>query len=88
MKNKTYRELKEFIDSLTDEELDQKILFQIAEDGKVYETIYGTRTSEDYYNPDGYGASPASCYDDCELKGIEVSIKKGTIILSADFETL
>ena len=85
MKTKTYRELKEFLNSLTEEQLNQEILLQITE-YKSFDHLYGSITQEDYVDPDGYGASPLSSFDKDYLfeEEIEVVLKKGTVVLGTN----
>lgn len=84
MKNKTYRELKKFFDSLTDEQLDQEIIVEVAE-YRTFKNLHALITSEDYVY-DGYGSSPISSFDKDHIfeEEPEVITKKGTVILSVD----
>ena len=84
MKNNTYRELKKFLDSLNDEQLDQEITIEVVE-YKTFKNLHSTITNEDYVY-DGYGSSPLSSFDKDYIfeEQPEVITKKGTVILSVD----
>ena len=84
MKNKTYRELREFLNSLTEEQLDQKIHLEITE-YKVFDHLHTSITNEDYIVDDDY-ISPISSFDKDYIFDEEpvVALKKGTVVIGTD----
>lgn len=78
-----YRELLERLGQLTDEQLDQPAVFQ--GDGTVGGQVKDLWIAEeDYVNPSGEGAEPASVYvgqDGIDLN--DVVIESGTVLMSA-----
>lgn len=81
----TNRELKEFLCSLTDEQLDQKVLLQ--SETEAYSDIIPDITDENYINPSGEGAEPISSFtsdpDDpnyVDVEGELIVLYKGQIM--------
>lgn len=85
MRNTNYRELKEFLNSLTDEQLDQEIDFSVTE-YKNFDHVYSAITKEDYVVSDVCDEpSPLSSLEPGDLLGgVVVVLKKGTVVLSVD----
>lgn len=77
--NVTWRNLKEILATLSDEELDQKAMIWYEESGGNVSEIY--ITTEDFINPSGDGVEPVSLYEDEDLLNEPVIINKGTLIL-------
>ena len=80
---KTNRDLKNFFNSLNEEQLDQELIIEITEFA-VYRKMYCTILEEDYVNPHQEGAYPVSAHDDEDyvLTEKDVVMKKGTVHLS------
>lgn len=81
----TNRELKEFLGTLTEEQLDQAVLLQ--SEWKGYDVIMPEIMEEDYINPSGEGAEPISLYptdpedpDYCDITDEPIVIKKGSVM--------
>ena len=86
-----YRDVKEQIIALTEEQLDQDIDILIADNGMELRTIKVYPLEEDLINM-GYGLEPRSSYTDPnindneesaeEARGMEATFKAGTVIIS------
>lgn len=88
-KNILWSDIKEFVNSLTEEQLSQEVIFWGDENGGGIYSI--AITQDDLINPSGDGVEPLSFYmnsensDDIETAKEEpIVIKKGTIILEVD----
>lgn len=88
----TNRQLKDFLNSLTEEQLDQEVMIQ--GEARIYPKIGFEIMSEDYINPSGEGAEPISDYlpggvgydEDYPLDVTDetVVLKKGQVVYFID----
>jgi hypothetical protein len=84
----TNRKLKEFLNTLTEEQLNQEIMIQSEDKG--YSFIRGEVLTEDCINPSGEGAEPISMYlpsgcgydenDPFDVTDEPVVLRKGQVV--------
>lgn len=83
-KEKTWRELKDFVNKLSDEQLDKVV--RIWGDEKGFTIMAMHTLEEDYFNPSGEGMEPVSMYEDPEdweqVKDEPILLTEGTPILT------
>ena len=83
MKIETWADLKEFANSLSDEQLDNPVIWWGDERGGKFSSA--DTLKEDYVNESGEGVEPIYLYKgDEDFENIQVVLKKGTPILQDD----
>ena len=79
-----YRKLKEFFNSLTEEQLDQEVFIEVPE-YRIFKELFGVVLQEDWVDPyrEGDGAYPVSAHgdEDTVLTEDDVVFKKGQVHL-------